>query len=349
MAKKIFFVANSASIHTMKWVDYFVRRKYDVYLASFSRENKTACKNVFFIGNKETNKRGGNYHYLLGIPKLAEVMKMVDPDIINAHYSYSMGLIALLAKKKAAINARLSVVCHGSDLLDTPQTYLFDKINQYVLSRCDQVIVVSDQLKDKAESLGINIEKIYTGQYGVDIIPHHTDFKKDIDIISNRAYEGNSRIDFLLEALDEIKEANLHIVFVLPKIKESDFHKIVRKYPHITFYRHLEYEEMIELIARSKIYISATKSDGASLSLLEALQLECIPVVSNIVSNRSWILDGVNGYLFNHKKDFLTKLHFAIESDKAKSMIDINQELMARRGNYKKQMQKIEQFLMEKI
>ncbi len=46
--KKIFFLADANSIHTVKWVDYFVEANYDVHLATFAKNNRTKCKNIYF-------------------------------------------------------------------------------------------------------------------------------------------------------------------------------------------------------------------------------------------------------------------------------------------------------------
>ena len=51
------------------------------------------------------------------------------------------------------------------------------------------------------------------------------------------------------------------------------------------------------LIGQADVYVSAAASDGASIALLEAMALGVVPVVSDIVANRSWIEDGVNGVL----------------------------------------------------
>lgn len=345
--KKVFFIADANSIHTVKWVDYFVEQNYDVYLATFARKNNTKCKNTYFLGRTESKVSGGNYHYLLGVSRLAKIFRKVQPDIVNAHYSYSMGLIALLAKRRSKIKAEFSVVCHGSDLLAPPKPYLYDKLNRYILNRANKVFVVSDQLKDKVESLNIDIEKVYVGQYGVDISV--SDMNKDIDILSNRAYNANSRIDFLLEAIDTMDYRNLNIVFVVPNIGDKDYNVLVNKYPYVTFYKHVEYNKMINLVSRAKIYISATKSDGTSLSLLEAMKLNCIPIVSNIVSNRSWILDGINGYLFNTQRDFLVKVNHVLKSSSNESIIHINKVLMLEKGSYDRQMNNIKDFMIKKL
>ncbi|MCJ7823876.1 MAG: glycosyltransferase, partial [Anaerolineales bacterium] len=46
------------------------------------------------------------------------------------------------------------------------------------------------------------------------------------------------------------------------------------------------------------IYISASHSDGSSVSLLEAMATGLVCVVSDISGNREWITHGVDGYLF---------------------------------------------------
>lgn len=343
--KKIFFVANSKSIHTVKWVDYFVDKGYDVYLATFSKVNNTKCKNTFFLGKKEVESTGRNYFYLSGISKLAKIFSEIKPDIINAHYSYSMGLIALLAKKKSKIQCNFSVVCHGSDILAPPNSFIFNKINRYVLKQSNKIFVVSNQIKDKLETMNIDINNVFVGQYGVNI--QKQEIEKDIDILSNRIYNENSRIDLLLESLEAFKEKGLNIIFVLPNIKDLEFDKLVAQYPFITFYKYLEYDKMIDFLNRTNVYISATKSDGTSLSLLEAMSLECIPLVSNIVSNRSWILDSINGYLFDSKSQFINKLKkvLTLSNNEKKKILDINNRILSEKGSYKKQMQKFETIL----
>jgi len=345
MNKTLFFVANASSIHTVKWVNYFIQEGYNVHLATFSKKNNTACKNIYYLGNKNPHMGGGNYHYLFSVPKLAQIFKKIQPDTINAHYSYSMGLIALLAKKKAKIQSEFSVVCYGSDILSPPLPYIFDITNKYILKNSHKVFVVSDQIKEKLEKFGISMDKVFIGQYGIEKEMLNSE-EKDIDIISNRAYTSNSQIDLLLDVLDNIYYKKLKIIFILPGIKESQLLILKRKYPHIIFYDYMEHNTMINLVKRAKIYISATKSDGTSLSLLEAMAFKCIPVVSNIISNRSWILDGINGYLFSSKIELEKKLNIALDREQPNELFKINEQLLLEKGTYLTQMYKIEKFLL---
>ena len=346
--RKIFFVANSEYIHTSKWVDYFVDRGYDVYLATFALVNNTKCKNIFYLSSNGVSKRGGNYYYLLKIFELSKIFREIKPNIINAHYSYSLGFIALLALKLSKIETIYSVVCHGSDILDVPFGF-FEKINKFVLKNSDKVFAVSNQIKDKLEELNIEMNKIFVGQYGLDnTLKENSYLIKDIDILSNRAYNSNSNIELLLESLAIKKDIEkLKVVFVLPTIRENNLQKLKEKYPYIEFYSDIEYSKMMNFIMRSKVYISATKSDGTALSLLEAMLYGAVPLISNIISNRSWILDGVNGYLFNGKKDFLTKLNLILILDRKRieEIQYINKRLIIHKAIYRNQMKKIEEFI----
>ena len=346
MNKKIFFVADAKTIHTAKWVDYFVDKNYDVYIATFSKVNNTKCQNIFYLSENKINSKGKNYHYLFQILKLSKILKDIKPDIVNAHFSYSMGLISLLAIKISKIDTSFSVVCHGSDILTPPLPFIINRINKYLLKRCYKVFVVSDQIKDRVEEFGIDSQKIFVGQYGIEL--NNKNYYKDIDILSNRNYILNSRIDFLLDAIDKLNNKKLNIVFIVPKISNDNFLKIVKKYPYIKFYKEIEYSKMMNLISRTKIYISATLSDGTSLALLEALNYKTVPLVSNIVSNRSWVLDGINGYLFNNKIEFIQKLNkiLLLSTKDLENIYQINNKLLLDKCNYRNQLKKIEKNLI---
>jgi glycosyltransferase involved in cell wall biosynthesis len=253
-----------------------------------------------------------------------------------------MGLISLLAKQKAKIETKFSVVCHGSDVLYPPSPFVVERINRYVLNRADKIFAVSDEIKEKIVLLGVDPEKIWMGQYGIEIQKIET--IKDIDIISNRAYSPHSRIEFLLDTLAELKEQKLKIIFILPQIENDRYLSLVKRYPFVDFHKEMKHEEMLNLVARSKIYISATQSDGTALSLLESMCLGAVPLISNIPSNRSWVVDGLNGYLFDTNESFISKMEYLLNMNENRydEIQALNYRLIQYRADYQTQMQKIE-------
>ena len=56
-------------------------------------------------------------------------------------------------------------------------------------------------------------------------------------------------------------------------------------------------EELANHYRNSHLYVSLSKSDGASVSLLEAMASGCFPVVLDIPANKEWIEDGINGFI----------------------------------------------------
>ncbi|WP_149724420.1 glycosyltransferase, partial [Campylobacter concisus] len=129
-----------------------------------------------------------------------------------------------------------------------------------------------------------------------------------------------------------------------PHISENDLLKLKQNYSFIDFYKNMDHGNLLKKMDRTKIYISNTKSDGTSLSLMEAMACGAIPVVSNILSNRSWILDGVNGFLFNDGNQFIDSIE-KILSNNTNDMMLINQNIINQRGLYVEQMKKIEKFI----
>lgn len=346
MGKRILFVGDSNSIHLKKYTDYFLCNGYDVYLATFSNSNITNVRNIFFLSKLRINKNGKNYHYLFSIYSLTKILKLVKPNYINAHFSYSMGFITYLALKLSGIKVSFSVVCHGSDILDYP-LLIFRYINKVVLNKADKIISVSNQITDKIIELGIDSKKIFTGQYGVDLQNDLIERARDVDIISIRNYVPNSRIDELLDVLGQECFVHKKIVIVLPGISDNKFRYFQKKYPNINLYKYIEHNKLMNLLYRSKFYISATKSDGSSLSLLEAMTCGVIPIVSNIPSNREWILDGLNGILF---RDFNELYNILLSKNiDIQSFRNINCKIIDMRGCYSKQMKMIEDFLLSKL
>lgn len=345
---RVLFIGDANSIHIKKWVDYFVSKKYDVAVATFASENITNCKKIIYLSGQGINNTGGNYHYLLSVNKLSQFIKQYRPQYINAHYSYSMGLIGLLALKLSGESVSFSVVCHGSDILNMPHPRIYKLINKYVFKFTDKIFSVSSQITEVINKLDVDFNKIWTGQYGITFDNENNCSQRDIDIISTRNYVANSRIDEMLETLEHPFFVNKKIVFILPYITQEKINYFINKYPNITFYEKMPHEDLISLIKRSKIYISATKSDGTSLSLLEALAYGCYPVVSNITSNKDWIVNSVNGSMF-YSFDEMRNILMDIVDKKQElfnTSMQINQSLVQSRAAYNIQMQNIEQFLI---
>jgi glycosyltransferase involved in cell wall biosynthesis len=66
----------------------------------------------------------------------------------------------------------------------------------------------------------------------------------------------------------------------------------------VTFSGGYTLADLPALMARHDVYVSSSLSDGASVSLMEAMACGAFPLVSDIPANREWLVDGQNALLF---------------------------------------------------
>lgn len=342
---RICILGDSNSIHIKKYVDYINYNSDYCMIISYSSTNITDCKNYFPIGNGKIKINGFNISYLKYIFNIASLIINNDIEYLNCHYSYSYGFIGAIIKLFNP-KIRLSIVCHGSDVLIPRYMKLTKLINRFVFSIADKIIAVSEQIADQLYYKYSN--KVKCIQYGVEEeLLFYANDNKDIDVISTRAFVQNSNNEILLQALNSIQNtAIMNIRFYLPGISEDKINSLREKYQRISINSAINHELLMHEVARSKIFLSGAISDGASLSLLEAMALGAFPVVYNNFSNRSWIIDGINGFLFRNTEELKVKLSIAIIDSQLRNYAkNINKEIIYRKCIYQQNIKEIYKFI----
>ena len=95
----------------------------------------------------------------------------------------------------------------------------------------------------------------------------------------------------------------------------KDFHHLeVEK--KIYYLGKLNNSNILDILPRYRLYISASSADGVSVSMLEAMASGTPVLVANIESNREWINHGENGFLFEtfSPDDLATKISEILEN-----------------------------------
>lgn len=303
---KICLLGDSASPHTKRWCKYLNERGWDMSLVSFSGEKieKVNCFN-FPIDVKQD---GGNWQCLKYVPKIREVVKKIDPDIINAHYLTSYGLVGILMEPRLFVASPW-----GSDILVTPhKNKLFYFLTKIILKRAKLVTSDSNFMTDEIINFGIAGEKIITQPMGVDLdIIKNSVYMKDnlfandeIKILSLRTLTKNSNIDSIIKALKILTDNDRGKKYILNiangGIEDRSLKCLVKTLnleSHVNFMGFLNRDRLISEMTKNEIYVSIPTSDSTSVSLLEAMGIGLYPIVSDIPTNREWINDGVNGSL----------------------------------------------------
>lgn len=144
---KICFMAPAENYHTAKWGTWFSRRGHQVHIISFTKGSIDGCTiHVVISGADIHGGDGQKLKYLLQAHKIHQLVKAIQPDIINVHYATSYGTVAALANLPPYI---LSV--WGSDIYDFPKKSIFHRMMlQFSLSRANTLFSTSTAMAEEA-------------------------------------------------------------------------------------------------------------------------------------------------------------------------------------------------------
>ena len=220
-----------------------------------------------------------------------------QPDIIHGQQVNKALWFAVKAK------GRIPVVstAWGSDILVMPRkNILYKKVVQYVLSNSDYLTSYSAYMAEEMQRLARCKHDIVIANFGIE--PHKPTADKADIIYSNRLHEKLYRIEAVIRAFVPFnaKHKNWRLVIGATG-SETDHLKSLAKElgieKQVDFVGWLDEPTNFLYYSQAKIWVSIPESDATSISLLEAMSMGCVPVVSDLPANREWISDGYNGLI----------------------------------------------------
>jgi glycosyltransferase involved in cell wall biosynthesis len=348
----ICFLAHGASIHTQRWTHYFRDQGHAVSVISLTdAEPEPGIRLKVLASPGQVKHEGTNWQYLSRLPSLHRAVRAMQPDIVNAHFLSSYGVLGALVQPKVT---PLVVSLHGSDILLIPnRSAVHRRAARFALNRADLVTSVAQHMTDVVRDFVADDKPILTLQYGVDtdrFFPPDDHSERMPIVVSNRAMVQTSDLGTILDAANLLKERRsiLRVEMLgtgepAARLQQQATELELEEYVH--FAGHVTHEEMADLLRSAAIYVSMSLSDGTSLSLLEAMACGCFPIVSDIPANREWITDGVNGFLVPSRgaAELAERLERAwSDSALRRSAAEYNNAQIRKRGDYRENMAQIE-------
>lgn len=200
------------------------------------------------------------------------------------------------------------------------------------LKKTDLLVVDSLHIAEKAISLGVSPNAIFKMPYGVvldefEVIPVSVS-SNPFKIYSNRNWEPIYNQVCILKAIQILRDCQFDFTItfagsgsLLTRLR-NEYTKLESS-GVVKFLGKIDDQTNRKFLAESDLYLSASLNDGLSVSMLEA-QATGIPVlVSNNASNLLWVLDNVNGYLFDKDSplDLAQKIVYARNNQENRSLI----------------------------
>jgi glycosyltransferase involved in cell wall biosynthesis len=351
---KLVYLASGNSIHTQRWVNYFVDRDYEVHLITDAPYNYKSLKvHVLkkYFGNRVLN-------LLMWSTRIKKIVKEINPDILHSHYVTSYGSLGA----RAAFHPFVITVW-GSDILVEPRKFpILKQLIKFVLKRADLITCDGEHVKGPLTSLGADPGTIHIVFFGTDVNRFSPE-KRDVKlqerlgmadcptIISTRKLEPVYDIPSLIQAvppvLQEFPSAKL-IIAGDGSQKEvlKDLAASLGVASSVIFVGDIPNAELPSYMASADVYVSTSTSDaGLAAGTAEAMSCGLPVIVTDFGDNRGWVEDGVNGFVIptHDPASLFDKIVYLLKNRETGRTFGMkSRKIIEERNNYHKQMDKVD-------
>ena len=291
-------------------------------------------------------------HFVRLMPDFSAVLTNIKPDLIHAGPIQSCAFMAALSGFHPFLT-----MSWGSDLLfHSEESPLMRWITSFVLDQMDFFLCDCDAVLEKAgEYAKVDAERVIKFPWGIELsrffreaecgrrLREELGWDGCVLVLSTRSWEALYGIESVLKGFAEARKQNsrLRLLLLGDGSKRQEIDKFIKSRGLIdSVYRPgvVPQEKLPAFYSASNIYLSCTHSDGASISLLEAMACGLLIIVSDIPGNREWIEREENGWLVHPSEidEIATSLLSAARfpKEKIKKMVRLNREIIVRRANW---------------
>jgi glycosyltransferase involved in cell wall biosynthesis len=243
-----------------------------------------------------------------GALAVRRIAKRTDPQMILSLYGGMQATSAWLSGIRP-----YSVYIVGSDVL------LADRMRSFITRRAlrasNHVFANGQNLRDKTQVVvpGTPVEMLLLGIDLRRFRPVRSDRRQrqSLRFVCSRSfnpvYDNATIVRAFASIASPPPELSLEFLSSGPLLEETE--KLAAELfasstvDTVRFARGASDDAFLAALQGSTYYISASLSDGASASLLEAMACGLFPIASDIPANREWISHGRNGLLFEPGND----------------------------------------------
>lgn len=368
---KICFVASADSIHTARWVTYFINAGHEVHLISHKGRD---IKGIIFHRLKTLGRSRFEpehiriidmFTYVYFAIQTRKIIKKIKPEIIHAHNVILGGFYATRLRFHPLV-----VTAWGTDVLIAPKkSFILKKIAKLVLTRADILTCDGRNTEKAMMRLGAVAQKIKIIYFGIDTkknTPEKRDeslrkklnIKNACSVISLRSFKPIYNIETLIKAIPLVLSQNSNVKFILAgtgeqELKLKDLAVKLGVEKNIIFTGNLTEEEIPVYLASSDVYVSTSLSDsGLAASTGEAMACG-LPVISTEVGAiHDWLNEGEGGFIIPAEMpDILANriIHLLKNKDTIRKYGEINRRTITEKQDYYKEMEKMEKIYLELV
>ena len=305
--------------------------------------------------------RGGREPFAWGnVPalwwNLRRVIRRIQPDVIHAGPVQTAAWLAGMSGFRPLVT-----MSWGSDLLkDADRSAWMRYLTKSTLQRSTLLVGDCLAVQHKAQSFGFPAERVVLFPWGVDL-QHFSpaeaaDFRErrgwqaeDCVLLCTRSWEPLYGVDVVVKAFIRAakQEAGLKLALLGGGSQSGWIHAELERHDlldRVHFGGQVNNLRLPDYYRAADVYVSASHSDGSSVSLMEALACGKAVLVSDIPGNLEWITAGQEGWLFRDGdvEELAQKMvEAARQRDQLTGMGKAARKLAEQRANWEENFQKL--------
>jgi glycosyltransferase involved in cell wall biosynthesis len=299
---RVVVISRGDFVHTLPFLEDMQERGWDVHFAELSpltvKVGEGVTAHRCYLGDQYPKL----LNYVAASRHVRRVCKKIQPDLLWGHYVSSAGTVAWLSGFRP-----YALTVHGSDVLYESQKWSIRQLLKRMFRSAALIHTVSPQIDDRIGELGTARTKLRCLPFGIDVDAiqmkvRDEPFGAPLRLVCTRSIQ-NFVYDMptIIRAMAELKRRNVaaQLTFSGTGALEQECKDLAIQLgldDCITFMGGYTSDQLNGILHDHDIYVSASLSDGASLSLLEAMASGIYPVVSDIPANRVWLEDVRAGF-----------------------------------------------------
>lgn len=318
---RVLYFSDNQSVHNQRFLRKFALSQHEVWFCDLT--NSSVRKDWLPSGIRQYTlaspapKSVQPSEVEAFLPEIQRMITDIRPDLIHAGPVQTCGFLIALSGFHP-----LLVTSWGSDiLLLADKDEKWREATRFTLSRADGFFVDSQWVLHSARRFAqIPDEQVVMFPWGLEQgrfgpqggVPEGNVFRKEAGefvILCTRNWEELYRIDMLLRSFLSAyrQNPNLRLLLIGNGSQETylrDFIQSNDLSSVVTIPGFIEPGSLPQWFRAANGYISCAKSDGTSISLLEAMATGLPVIVTDIPSNREWVVPDVNGWLGSDEQSF---------------------------------------------
>jgi glycosyltransferase involved in cell wall biosynthesis len=304
---RIIYFSRDYTTHDHRFLSALAKTEHQVYYLQLERRGPSLedrplppeIERISWAGGQKPVSWRDGYNLLAD---LRGIIRRVKPDLIQAGPIQRSAFLVALSGFRPLVS-----MSWGYDLLiDARRNALWRRATRYTLKRSAVMVGDCDTIRRLGKAYGMPDERIVTFPWGIDLrhfSPQPAPDPQAFHLLSTRGWEPIYGVEVIARAfaLAARQCPELRLIMLGNGSQATLLRQVflqAQVEDRVLFPGQVSQDDLPRYYRMADLYLSASHSDGTSISLLEAMACGRPVLVSDIPGNREWVQPGVNGWLF---------------------------------------------------